>query len=531
MKKRIFTGVLLSSVLLGVLTGCGGGDSSGGKTKDGKTQLKAIVVKHGLTKKNKDIEWLQKLEDELDVEIKWEEVSADWDQKKAPMLASGDVPDMILGNNVVSDSEFAKFPGLFEDLSDDLDKLPNVKKMFEEKPQTKSLATQLDDKIYGIPKYQRFWPRSASRQYINQDWLKNVGMEEPTTWDELYDVLVAFKEQDANGNGDPNDEIPMDWSPVGTGGFGYFQPMQLLGSTGIVVSEGGNSGYVAEDGKVFNFFVDDRYKEVVEFLNKCWSAGLINSKAFSQDYSAYQSTGRGDGDIAKVGFSWGWEASDRFGVKLQDQYLSIAPLKVSTDGVEPTWSYETSLNYGVNCAVISAQSANKEKALEFVNALYDPEVSLQELFGSIGPNIEKDGDTYKILPPKDEAMDPGTWKWTSSWADNSPMYISDDLKVDLGSDMKANEEQTKVLEPYLDKIVPEKQVVPWNMMKFTNEDATTLANNNTTLMNEAMTKFAKWVTKGGIDKEWNQYVETMKKGGLEQNVEIVQKGFDQFYGN
>ncbi|MFQ9679625.1 MAG: hypothetical protein ACLRZH_05580 [Ruthenibacterium lactatiformans] len=30
----------------------------------------------------------------------------------------------------------------------------------------------------------------------------------PETTDELYDMLVAFKEQDANGNGDPSDEIP-----------------------------------------------------------------------------------------------------------------------------------------------------------------------------------------------------------------------------------------------------------------------------------------------------------------------------------
>ena len=31
----------------------------------------------------------------------------------------------------------------------------------------------------------------------------------PTTIDEYYEVLKAFKEQDANGNGDPDDEIPL----------------------------------------------------------------------------------------------------------------------------------------------------------------------------------------------------------------------------------------------------------------------------------------------------------------------------------
>lgn len=103
------------------------------------------------------------------------------------------------------------------------------------------------------------------------------------------------------------------------------------------------------------------------------------------------------------------------------------------------------------------------------------------------------------------------------------MYISDALDVELGADMKANEVQDEVLHPYVDKIVPEEQVVPFNLLKFSNEDATTLANNNTTILNEAMTKFAKWVTKGGIEDEWEQYVTTLQNSGLDQNIEIVQK--------
>lgn len=530
MKKNMLKSLLVSTALLGLLAGCGNSAKTeeGTGSGDGPRELSIIITKHGLTKPNKEIEWLTKLEKDLNLKIKWEEVSADWEQKKAPMLASGDIPDLILGPNAVSDSEFTKFKGLFEDLSDDLDRLPNVQKMFEEQPLTKSLATQLDGKMYGLPKYQRFWPKSATRQYVNQTWLDNLGLEQPTTWDELFDVLVAFKEEDANGNGDATDEIPIDWSPVGTGGFGYFQPMQLLASTGMVVSEGGNTGYFAEDAKVGNFFVDERYKETVEFLNKCWEAGVVNPKAFSQDYSAYQSTGRGEGDLAKVGFTWGWEASDRFGSKIHDQYVSLAPLK-QNESSQPSWSYEMSLNYGVNFAVLSAQSNNKEAALEFINALYDPETSLQGLFGSIGPNIEKSGETYKILPPIDENVDPGTWKWTSTWADNTPMFISDTLNVELGEDMKANVGQTEVLLPYVDAIVPEKEVVPWNMLKFSDEDSTTLSNNNTTIMNEAMTKFAKWVTKGGIEKEWDAYVKTLESSGLDQNIEIVQKGFENFY--
>lgn len=86
---------------------------------------------------------------------------------------------------------------------------PNIQEAFEEHPELEYLATADDGGVYGIPKYQRFWPDTYLRQMINVQWLENLGLEKPETFDELYEVLLAFKENDANGNGDPNDEIPM----------------------------------------------------------------------------------------------------------------------------------------------------------------------------------------------------------------------------------------------------------------------------------------------------------------------------------
>ena len=130
------------------------------------------------------------------------------------MLAAGDTPDLIIGVNAITDSDLATFRTLFEDLSDDMDALPNVQAMFEEVDGAEAMATQADGAVYALPSWKEFWPQAITRQYINQQWLDNLGLEMPTNWDELFDVLVAFKEEDANGNGDPNDEIPFDWAPV-----------------------------------------------------------------------------------------------------------------------------------------------------------------------------------------------------------------------------------------------------------------------------------------------------------------------------
>ena len=42
-------------------------------------------------------------------------MTADWDQKKGALLAGGDVPDLIIGPNAITDADFAQFPGLFQD--------------------------------------------------------------------------------------------------------------------------------------------------------------------------------------------------------------------------------------------------------------------------------------------------------------------------------------------------------------------------------------------------------------------------------
>ncbi|WP_339266979.1 ABC transporter substrate-binding protein [Paenibacillus sp. FSL K6-1330] len=534
MKKRVnvFISLIVISALL--LAGCsgGGGDANESAETPGdqtgkKVKLTAIITKHPLTKPLAEMEWLQKAEETAGVDIEWQEITADWGQKKGTMLASGDIPDLFIGPNVITDADFAQFQGLFQDLSGMLDQAPNVQNMFNEKPDTKVIATQSDGKIYGLPKYQRFWPASASRQFINQQWLDHLGLSMPTTWDELYEVLVAFKENDANGNGDPRDEIPMDW-PGGIGG--YFNPAVLLGSMGITLTDGSGQGYFVEDGQVKNFLTDERYKTMVIFLNKLYKAGLINPEVFTHDYTKYQSIARGEGDTAKVGFTWGWVASDRFGEQLAPQYASMPPMKVSADYAgKLSWSYDHySLNYGPNHIVMSAKTKNKEAAMKFINELYAPEVGMQVLFGSIGPNIKDNGDgTYAVLPPSDAKMDPGTWKWTSTMADNGAFYIPDSLKLTLGTDMQEVLGQSEPLEAALE-VDPDKDVFPGMFIKYSTMDNNAMSLNNTNVMNLAESSFAKWVTKGGVESEWDTYIKESEKAGLKQNLEIMQKYYDDY---
>lgn len=545
--KKIFAALLSCAMMATAMIGCngdgstsstaggnnstGGGESTSGESTSGeKVKLKAIFVKHSLTKDVNTMQWLTDLEEKCNVEVEWQQISADWDQKKPALFASGEIPDLLF--SATADSDYVQYNGLFEDLKPLIEQYaPNLQEMFKELPEAEIICTTMEGKIFGTPKYQSIWPKTNGTMYINQQWLDAVNMEMPTTWDELEAVLKAFKEQDANGNGDPNDEIPMDFN----GGFdGAYSLMNLLGSTGMQITGPNPGGYFAEDGEVKNFFVDERFKSVVKFAKRLWEEGLINEEAFTQDYSKFQSVARGEGDTAKVGFTWGWEKGDRFGTELPDQYVSVPQLKENEDTEKVCYSYDFyTLNYGGNRVSMSAKCANKEAAMKFIDGFYDEKVSLEVLFGGAN-DVDKcieigDDGSYTILPPADPELDPGTWKWTSSFADSGPIWIRDDLKLTVGTDMQAVTEEKSVYDELFEDLDP-KDIYPQMFMKYSEDDTNTLAMNQANINNLIDQSWSAWITDASrdVDAEWDAYVQSVMDAGLTQNLEIRQKAYDEY---
>jgi len=529
LKKAAFFALVLLMVFSLVLAGCQKKDSA---ASGGKVKLKALITKHGLTKDVNDMKWLKEIQDSVGVDVEWQQISADWGTIKAPMLASGDVPDLFFGASV-NDADFTMFQGLFVNLAPLIEKFgPNIQTMFREVPETEVLSRQPDGTIYATPKYQRFWPKTNGTMFINKLWLDNLGLQIPTTWDELYNVLVAFRDGDPNGNGDKTDEIPMDFI-----GQDAYSPIMLLGATGIQLTNWGNntSGYFAENGQVKNFWMDTRYRDLVIFMNRLYSARVINPEAFTQDYSTFQSISRGQGKTAKIGFTWGWESGDRFGTEVADQYVSIPPLKMSANSnIDPRWMYDFyALNMEGNRVSMTTKCKNQEVAMKFIDAFYEPEKSLQVLFGGITDgNIRKNSDgSYTILPPQDPSIDPGTWKWTTAFADLGPIYLSNTMNVTLGSDMAKVTVEKSVYEHAFTLLSPRNDVLPVQFLKFNTADNNTLEMNRVNFKNIADAKFAQWITAGGVQAEWDQYVKDLINSGMEENNKIIQKYYDEYRKN
>ena len=137
---------------------------------------------------------------------------ADGEAKLNAAAAANDLPDFFQMVSSTGDTRGALYRyanlGLLAPVDDMMPLMPERTALHYSDPLAISLVTFVG-RQFGLPE-----PPPIPRReglLIRQDWLDTLGLEPPTTLDELYTVAVAFTEQDPDGNGQ-NDTF-------GVGGF------------------------------------------------------------------------------------------------------------------------------------------------------------------------------------------------------------------------------------------------------------------------------------------------------------------------
>ena len=132
-----------------------------------------------------------------------------------------------------------------------------------------NIATQQGGAIYAFPQPS---PTVTIRAgFIRKDWLERVGLDVPTTQDELLEVYRAFQAQDANGNGDPNDEIPVSGREL----FRWFD--DLYNMYGVAMYEGHPQWTYSEEKGLFESEqVSDQMFEALKWIRSLYEEGLMD---------------------------------------------------------------------------------------------------------------------------------------------------------------------------------------------------------------------------------------------------------------
>lgn len=245
MKKKVFVAAMCFLMAAAFVWAGGEGEDSGGASASGgsgnltprgtlpivEEPVTLQILVHGQLDtdwdKNYFFEWYQEVSN---VDLDYIVTSTEqWDEKLNLLFSSGDAPDVIgawgNGNTQFERTEILRFAqqGLIIPLNDLVDEWgENINKILNnpEFPGLEESTYTADGTLWGFPSIQNCIHCSMyQKMWVNQVWLDNVGLDNPTTPEEFKEMLIAFRDKDANGNGDPNDEIPL----VGAAGTSYNQ--------------------------------------------------------------------------------------------------------------------------------------------------------------------------------------------------------------------------------------------------------------------------------------------------------------------
>ena len=226
-QKRIIALVSATALVATALAGCG-------KTSEENTQKTAVGEAEGTAKEDlpfskyaetvtvhlggsmnpnakipdgmsyEDNSYTRFLKDDLNIKVvyDWVASSSDYDEKMNLCIGSGTIPEMM-NVNATQYRALLKYDMIqpldqyFEDYASD--KLKGFVKSGGE--ELKKCITNDKGEMMAIPA-PSMMVGEMNEMWIRQDWLDNLGLEVPRTWDEMAAVAEAFVTQDPDGNGE-----------------------------------------------------------------------------------------------------------------------------------------------------------------------------------------------------------------------------------------------------------------------------------------------------------------------------------------
>ncbi len=461
------------------------------------------------------------LEEQTNVKVDWQIFPYETaTEKLGILLSSGDYPDVI-GGWLLGDKDImtdGMMDGLYIPLEELFEKYaPNIMEILEI-PGVRQTFTLPDGHIYTIP-YVIGTPLVGFLPWINQKWLDNLGLEMPTTTEEFKQVLIAFRDQDANGNGDPNDEIPFSGDP------NNLALGMLAGWFGVNASAAGtNANFALVDGELIFAANKPEYKEFVEFFADLHKEGLLDPELFTQDLAMWKAKGKQD----LYGVSIAYGPGDYFDMDERNRTPFVPlPVLTSPNGKTPVFVRGS---YGVTMfrtqAAITDKAKNPEVIVRWFDNVFEQDNSVQIQWGPYEKRIVKveDGVFRGIEPSLISAEDAEKYGWSNAFMQSLPKYIKTSyiLQEPDGSVIPSEKDEADALYlPYLDEMIPK----TWATDEKDVERQGILA---TDINNYVKTKLAQWVSgEADVKAEWDDYVAQLDKLGLPELMEIKNRQLEQ----
>ena len=471
---------------------------------------------------------LEQIEVNTGIQIKWEVTPAgQYDEVIRVRLAAGsDLPDIVQipGKNTAYKSEVYTLGllGTIIPLEDLIrEHAPNIAKLiWEDMPELGKAYTAPDGHIYHIAQnYDGTNRVSAKGILIRTDWLETLNLSVPTTADEWYTVLKAFKERDPNDNGIA-DEIPFGaFSKNGLGEYGY-----LATAFGLAAPA---TKYIDDNGTAVCQYDQPGFKDFLTFMNKLYAEGLIDPQYTTGDEAKMNAMAAKDiigcsTQYADTDVLWEGTARTAGNPNSANAEYTLIECPVAEDGTPVRMIGRTLTGH---CYSISKSCKDPVMAIQWLDYVYaNPEGRDIMLYGFEGLTYTVDENGNKV--------------WTDYIANNpNGLNISSALRsvgafpnmfsnrtVEFGAAMVSKDaaQASAALEKYT--------IQPFPLVMSTEEELDAIASLTTdidTYENEMIQKF---ITGQVSMDQFDKFRDTVRAMGGDELTDIYQQQLNRYYG-
>ena len=478
----------------------------------------------------------KRLQEKTNVEIKWTAIQADqWGDKiSLEMSNPKEMTDFIFSAGF-GDNDLLKYAkqGVIISLEEYIDEyMPNLKKVFDEYPEYRTMCTDSEGHIWALPWIEQLGSEKTAIQtvgnmsFINKKWLDFLSLSVPTTTDEFEQVLIQFRDNADRLKaefGIDGDIIPMscivnDQDPsLLINGFGE----------GYGDNDSGRHIAVTDDLKVICTATQDGYKKGIEWLNKLYKEGLIDTESFTQDWSTYVAKGKS----GRYGVCFSWDVAN---IDNLEDWVPLPALTADTRNITPqNGSFTSGFDRG-RCVVTAVA---KEPALvcAWLDQMYDPFQSPQNNWGTYDEQDEFDifelgkNDAGEDMLKHAPLGDASPVEVREAECVGGPLAILDEY---YGKYVTCPDDAQYRLDWIKDYYTPDmntKYVYPNVFM--TQDDTKKLSDLQTDIQKLINANKSDWIMNGFTEDDWNKYIEELNAYGLEDYLALFQKYLDDFYSD
>lgn len=509
-----------------------------------KAKITIGVVAHNRVSDYEDNAYTKWLEEQTGIDIEVQVFSGTQSEAAtqfALMAAGNDkLPDILFRFSGIKKPEAQQYgrDGYFLDLTEYMEKYSyywneSLDTVLADDPSVKDVMLQLakdpvSGGMYWLPTMEDV-PLDTPKchTWINTAWLDAVGMEAPNTIDELYDVLVAFRDQDPNGNG-KKDEIPM------IGRTNIYRDIVHWLLNAFTFTDDTYRYSVDANGVVTGQADSGEYRQALIFINKLVNEGLLSPLTWTQSAAELKALINPEDNVYTCGIITG-HADVEFEVG-GDSIFAYEPLKPLADatgkgGYGPRTYY--TLN---NSTFITESCQNPELAFKLLDFMCSQESALRQRWGEFGVDWTwtDEGTTgnlggqakLKILNSTQFSTDNNrSWHLVNTISSERYWEYETDFSNTEDWDTVRVLKLVEGFDNYLEAGMPKNYIVP---LAYTEEEDDLVTEYDADLasyISQCRADFSNGVTDPNDDAAWKTYLDGLEALHYSDLVQVAQSAY------